>query len=89
MGPKCDTVFGDAPQLAVAKYLKSTAVGEHRAIPGDEAMQSTQFVNELMPGPQIEVVSIPKDDLSSQRLKFLLGYCLDRTRSPDWHEHRG
>ena len=43
-------------------------------------MQSTQFVNELMSGPKIEVVSIPKDDLGSQRLKFLLGYCFDRTR---------
>jgi hypothetical protein len=76
MGPKCDTIFRDAPQLAVAKYLKSTAVGEHRAIPGDEAMQSTQFVNELMSGPKIEVVGIPKDDLRSERLKFLRGLLL-------------
>jgi hypothetical protein len=89
MGSEGDTLFGNAPQLAVAKYLKSTAVGEHRAIPGDEPMQSTQVVNELMPGPKIEVVGISKDDLSAQCLKFLLGYCFDRTRSPDWHKHRG
>ena len=49
-------------------------------------MQSTQFVNELMSGPQIEVVGVPKDDLSAQRLEFLLGDGFDGARSS--HRHK-
>src|SRR5262245_60410847 len=87
MRPKCHAIFTDAAQLAVAEHLKATTVGEHRTVPRDEAVQAAQFVNELVTRPEIQVVSVAKDDLGAQRLEVLLGNGLNCTCRAHRHEY--
>ena len=58
VGLEADAVFIEIAQGTQAEYLVATAVGQDRAVPCHEAMQSSQLLDRLMSGSQKEVIRI-------------------------------
>src|SRR5579863_59298 len=81
-----DAVFGDASQTFEAHHLIPAAVGKDGAPPGHEAMQATRLANDLVSGPQIEVIGVGKKNLDAQPLEFFLSDSLDAARRTYRHE---
>ena len=55
-------LFADLPQAAQAENLKAAGIGQDRARPRHEPMQSAQPLNRLMPGPQIQMIGVAKNN---------------------------
>ncbi len=51
-------------------------------------MKPTKLSDDLVPGPQIKVISIGEQDLDAQLLQASLAYTLDGARGTDGHEGR-
>jgi len=45
--------IGDLPQFREAEHLVSAGIGENRAVPRHELVQSAQLANQCVPRPQI------------------------------------
>ena len=59
-----DTLFSNLSELFQAPHLESAAVRQHRTVPAHELLHAPRFGNEFRPRPQVEMVSIRKDNLS-------------------------
>ena len=64
------TLFVDAHQRPKGDHLKSTRVGQDRAIPLHKFMQATEALHPLMPWAQVEVIGIREDDLCAERFQI-------------------
>ena len=53
----------DLAHVGEAEDLEAAAVGEDGAVPVHEAVQAAQLGDELVAGPQGEVVGVAEDDL--------------------------
>ncbi len=80
-------------QLAQTEHLKPARVRQHRPLPAHKPMHSTHPPHQLMPGSQIQMVSIRQDDLrsltpSANLLQQTLWDRLHRSRRSHRHKHR-
>ena len=78
--------LGDEPALGEAEHLEAAAVGEDRARPSDEAMQAAAPRDQLVAGPQHQVIGVGEDDLGAGILYVLMPNRLDRALRADRHE---
>ena len=81
-------VLGDGPARAQAEDLVAAAVGEHRPRPADEAVQAAAPGDELVAGPQVEVIGVAQDDFRAEVLEVPRREGLDRPARADRHERR-
>lgn len=58
-------------------------------MPAHEAVQAAHAADQLMPGPQVEVICVAKNDPGTQLLQQVLRDRLHRGDRPDRHKHRG
>ena len=61
-------LFGNLSQPRQRKHLEPAAVGQHRAIPMHEFMQSARLAHELLAGTQMQVIRVGKNNLRAARL---------------------
>lgn len=84
------TLLGKLSVVGERKYLKAAAVGEQRACPPVEFVQTTGLGYYLHAGPQIEVIGIAKYDFGVDIVgKFMLMHPLDRAEGSYRHEYWG
>src|SRR5207249_11430217 len=67
-GDLSDTVLDPEPQ---AEYLPAAAVGQHRPIPGHEAVQAAEMGDDVLSRPQVQVVRVGKDHLRTDLAQLL------------------
>ena len=58
----CDAVLLDLAALRQAEHLVAAAVGEDRPGPADEAVEPAAAGDQLVAGPQIQVIGVAEDD---------------------------
>ena len=66
MGLELRAILGDAAPLGEAEDLIPAAVGEDRPLPPDEPVQPAGARDEIVTGPQIEMVGVAKDDFGAK-----------------------
>jgi hypothetical protein len=54
-------IGSDPPQAGKAEDLKSAAVGQQRAVPALETVQSTGGGDAVFARPKVQVIGIPED----------------------------
>ena len=81
-------LLGDFPEFRQRPDLEAAGVGEHRLLPGGEAVKSAELADQFMAGPQPEVVGVSEDDLGSELLDFRRMQGFDRPLGADRHENR-
>ena len=62
MGLEGDAILGNARQIAQAEDLETAAVGEDGQAPAHELVQPAEAADELVAGPQVEVIGVAEDD---------------------------
>jgi hypothetical protein len=65
---KRNSPFGDLAQIAQAENLVAARVGENGARPRHEAVQPAQAADQLMTGPQEQVIGVGQQDANVQVL---------------------
>src|SRR2546423_1708716 len=85
---KLDALFRDASQVAQTKNLKAAGVGQYRATPADEFVQTAARAYHFHAGAQPEVVRVAEYDACVEvcRLQLLEANALDRAERADGHE---
>ena len=89
VGGKIDALLPDFPQTGQREDLKAAGIGQNRPVPGHELMQPSKIVNNLVTGPQMQVVGVGKLHLTAD--VFQIGRAegaLDGPLSADIHKHR-
>ena len=87
MGPERNTFFSDFAHLAQAEDLETAAVGQDSLFPVHEFMQSSRFFDQVVTGPQEQVIRIAENDLGAHIVEFFRRQRLDRRLRADRHEH--
>src|SRR5215467_11701194 len=86
MRAKINSVLSDLAQSAQAEHLKAAGISQDRPFPAHKVVQPAEIANQLMPGPQIKMISITKNDMCAQLFDRILGHALDRSRRGQRHE---
>ena len=81
-------LLGDPAQLREGEDLKTSTVGQDRAIPSHEPMQAAEFLDHLLTRTDMEVIGIPENDLRTHRAKLVGRDRLHRRLGADRHEDR-
>src|SRR6516162_1140291 len=89
MRTEVEAVLSHVPEPLQAHDLESTAVRQDDVRPAHEAVQSTELANSLVNGPQIQMVSVGKQEVDAQLFQLLLRHSLNRARRAHGHEGRG
>ena len=87
MGVELDALLTDLAELGERKDLKAAAVGEDRAVPGHEAVETAQRLDQLVAGSDVQVIGVGKLDLTADG--FEIGSrerALDGALGADVHE---
>ena len=88
MRAKGHAFLRDLAQFVQAENLEAAGVGENRARPGHEAMQSAQLADLLHPRPQVKMVGVPQKNLDAELFQNVLRDAFDRGQGSDRHEDR-
>ena len=81
-------LVGDLANLGEAENLKASGIGEDRAVPAHESMQTAQFdAMSSCPG-RGQVIGVAEEDLDADRAQLLGRQALDGGLRADGHEHR-
>jgi hypothetical protein len=75
--------------LASDQTWKPPESVRNRLLPGGETVQAAHFADQLVAGPQPQVVGVAEDDLRSELLDFGRMQGLDRALGAHRHENRG
>ncbi len=89
MRTEADAFFRDLAEIAQGEDLEASGVGKQSAVPAHEAMQAAELADELVPGPEIEVIGVAQNDPRAQLFQRTLWNCLDRSLGADRHEDWG
>ena len=93
--PVVDRAEGDAfvvdggDRVAEREDLVAARVGQDRAVPAHEAMEPAELGDQLVAGPEEEVVGVAENDVRADRPHLVGVERLDRRLRPDRHEGRG
>ncbi len=71
-----------------AEYLIAAAVGEDRLVPADELVEAAAARDQLIAGPQHQVIGIAEDDAGADLVKMLSSQRLNGALGADRHERR-
>ena len=88
MRTKRDAVVGHFAEIAQAEDLKAARIGEDRVRPRHEFMQAAHLADQLMAGPEIQMIGIRKQNLNAELFEILLRLSLDRRGCANRHEDR-
>ena len=88
MRPEIRSLLGDTDVLSKAENLEAPAIGEDRARPADETVESASTGNELVTRTQQQMVGVGQDDFGARLLQVDLANGLDGTLGADRHEGR-
>src|SRR5262245_17746913 len=83
-----DARVGDLPELGEAPDLKAPGVGQDRAVPAHEAVQSAELAHDVVPRPEEQVIGVGEDDLRARRGEVVRAQCLHGRVRADRHEDR-
>src|SRR5262245_8158401 len=86
MRAKLRALLVNLPSSREAEHLIAAAVGEDRMRPADEPVQSAPPRDQLVAGPQIEVIGVAEDELGARLLQIALTHRLDASLCADRHE---
>jgi hypothetical protein len=81
-----DALLGNFAQLGQRHHLKAAAIGEDRAVPLHEFVQTAQRGNPLGGGAQHQVIGIAQHNLGAGGLDRFTGHRLDGGGSANRHE---
>ena len=81
-------VVGDLARRGEAVDLEAAAVGEDRAVPAHEAVQAAHLGDEVVAGPQGEVIGVAEDHAGAGRFELVGRQPLDGRLGADGHEDR-
>jgi len=84
-----DTLFADFAQITQTEDLKAAGVGQNRAWPRHEAMQSAQLPDLLDSRPQVEVIGVSQENFNAEFFENVLRDAFDRGQGSHRHEDRG
>ena len=70
------------------EHLEAAGVREDRSAPPREGVHATEFLDEFLAGPEMEVVRVREHDVGAQRAHLVGVERLDRPLRPDGHERR-
>ena len=87
VGLEGDAVFGNARQIAQAEDLEAAAVGEDGQAPAHECVQAAEAADELVAGPQVEVIGVAEDDRGAAVEQVAAAQSLDGCLRAHRHEH--
>ena len=80
-------LVGDLAEVAQAEDLESAGVGEDGARPGHEFVQPAELADQLVAGPQEQVIGVGEDDLGVELAgQIALHDAFDRGLRADGHE---
>ena len=82
-------LLGDLGQLLQAEDLESAAIGEDGPIPVHKLVQAAETPDQLMAGPDIEMIGITEDNLGIHLGQVFRGDGLHRAQSAHRHKYRG
>ena len=80
-------LFSDFSQLGQGEDLKSSAVSENRKAQSHEFVQPTLPGDHFLSRPDMEMVGISEDNLSSKFVKLRRRHSLDGALRANGHEH--
>ena len=87
MGVELDALLADLAQLGERKDLKAAAVGEDRAVPGHEAVQAAQGLDQLVAGSDVQMIGVGELDLAADGFEIGRRECaLDGALGADVHK---
>ena len=87
--PEGDAAVGHLADLGQAEHLESAGVGEDGPVPAHELVEPAEFGDQLVAGPQGQVVSVAEKDVSPDGPDLFGSEALDRSLRADRHEDRG
>ena len=85
---KLDAVFVDGAQRGEREHLKAAGVGEDRPVPLHELVQAAQLANQLVAGPEVQVIGVGEDHLRVHRVQIVGVERLHRGERAHRHERR-
>ncbi len=88
-GAERDAVVVDPRRVEQREDLEAARVGEQGARPAHEAVQAAELLDQLLAGPQVQVVGVAEDDLRAERLELERVERLHRGLRADRHEDGG
>ena len=88
MALKDHALLAHLSQSGERKHLKTARVGQHRAVPPRERVQSAECADHHVAWPQVEVIRIGQDHLPPGGCDLLDAQPLDRAMRADRHERR-
>src|SRR5262245_9515918 len=88
MRAKLGALLIDLPSSGEAEYLIAAAVGQNRMRPGDEPVEPASSSDQLVAGPQIQMIGVAEDDLRTRLFEITVAHRLDASLRADRHERR-
>jgi hypothetical protein len=86
MRTEARALFGNGPARREAEHLIAAAVGEDRLLPSDEPVEAAHARDEIVAGPQIEVIGVAQQNLRADVFEIAMRHTLHRTLGADGHE---
>ena len=83
-----DPVLLDLPESLEGKHLEAARVGEHRAVPGGEAVEPAQRLYHRLAGPEMQMIGVAQDDLRAGPEYLVRMQPAHRPVGPHRHECR-
>src|SRR4029450_9002688 len=83
-----DAGFGDLSELRETEHLKSAGVGQDRAVPAHEAVESAELANQIVSGPEKQMVRVGEHDLGAGGGELVGPERLHGGVTADRHEER-
>ena len=80
----------DLAQSRQREHLKSTGVGQHRAVPAHELVQTAHLANDLVARTNVQMIGVGQLDLAAELLEVeRIDSALDRARRAHVLKDRG
>src|ERR1051326_1677270 len=88
VGAEGDPFFGDLTKLVQAEDLKTARIGENRARPGHETVQSAKFADLIDTWAKEKMVGIAQENLDAQVFEKILRNSFYCRQGAHGHEDR-
>ena len=88
MGAEIDAVLGNLSAIGEAEDLEAATVGEDGSIPTGKFVKAPTPGDELITGPQHQVIGVAENDTRTNLLQVTRCQCFDRPLGADRHEYR-
>ena len=76
------------PPIDEAEYLIAAAIRQDRTRPADKPVQTTAARDQIVAGPQIQVIRVAQQDLRTEAFEIPVRDTLDGALGADRHEGR-